>query len=121
MRVIFYGGSFDMRINRRGEHAADAVADRDPGVGDLGGAVPRIGPRFLQSVHAVHPGIHIGKAAAIGLEGELAPGACVSLSDDATFALHATGAETSGLMSALQPAAGALLLICGRRRDVSCG
>ena len=25
-----------------GEHAADAVADRDLGAGDLGGAVPRI-------------------------------------------------------------------------------
>src|SRR5689334_9472082 len=52
-----------------GEHAADAVADRDPGVGDLGGGgAAHLAYALLQCVHAVHAGMHIRKTAAIGVE-----------------------------------------------------
>jgi hypothetical protein len=52
-----------------GEHAADAVADRDLGAGDLGGGgAAHLAHALLQCVHAVHAGMHIGQAAAIGVE-----------------------------------------------------
>jgi hypothetical protein len=52
-----------------GEHAADAVADRDLGAGDLGGrGAAHLAHALLQGVHA---GINIGKAAAIGVERDL--------------------------------------------------
>jgi len=52
-----------------GKHAADAVADRDPGIGDLaGGAAPHPTPALLQRVHAVRAGMHVGEPAAIGVQ-----------------------------------------------------
>jgi hypothetical protein len=60
-----------------GKHAADAVADRDLGIGDLGGAMPRIWrtlSALLQRIHAVHAGMHVGETAAIGVERQLAAG-----------------------------------------------
>ena len=54
---------------RRSEHAADAVADRDLGVSDFGGGgAAHLAHALLQRVHAVHAGMHVGKAAAIGVE-----------------------------------------------------
>jgi hypothetical protein len=52
-----------------GQHAADAVADRDPGTWDLGGGgAAHLAHALLQCVHAVHAGMHVGKTAAIGVE-----------------------------------------------------
>jgi hypothetical protein len=66
-----------------GEHAADAVADRDPGVGDLGGGgAAHLAHALLQRVHAVHAGMHVGEAAAIGVERQLAAGSGVALGDE---------------------------------------
>jgi hypothetical protein len=56
-----------------GEHAVDAVADRDLGAGDLhGGGAAHLAHTLLQGVHAVHPGMHVGEAAAIGVERQFA-------------------------------------------------
>jgi hypothetical protein len=49
-----------------GGHATDAVADRDPGAGDLGGS---------GTTHLAHAGMHVGEIAAIGVERQLEPGA----------------------------------------------
>jgi hypothetical protein len=58
-----------------GEHAADAVADRDLGVGDLGrGGAAHLAHALLKRVHAVHAGMHVGKTAAIGVERQFAAG-----------------------------------------------
>ena len=47
------------------------VADRDLGAGDMGGGgAAHLAHAFLQCVHAVHAGVHAGKAAAIGVEGD---------------------------------------------------
>src|SRR6266404_5280628 len=52
-----------------GEHAADAVADRDFGVKDLDeSGATQLAHALLQRGHAVHPGMHVRKAAAIGIE-----------------------------------------------------
>src|SRR5580704_2848253 len=58
-----------------GEHAADAVADRDPGAGDLGGGgAAHLAHALLQGVHAVHARVHVRKAAAIVVQGQFAAG-----------------------------------------------
>jgi hypothetical protein len=58
-----------------GEHAADAVADRDLGAGDLGGSgAAHLTDTLMQCLHAVHAEMNIGKAAAIGVERQLATG-----------------------------------------------
>jgi hypothetical protein len=47
------------------------------------GAVPRIWRTlFLQRVHAVHAGTHVGEAAAIGVERQSAAGGGVALGDE---------------------------------------
>src|SRR5262249_6584795 len=52
-----------------GEHAADAVADADPGAGHLRGRDPAHLPHaLLQRAHAVQAGVHVGAASAIGVE-----------------------------------------------------
>jgi hypothetical protein len=52
-----------------GEHAAEAVADRDLGVRDLrGGGAAYLADALLQRVPAVHTGMNIGKAAATDVE-----------------------------------------------------
>src|SRR5271165_2347211 len=62
-----------------GEHAADAVADRDLGAGDLGrSGAAHLAHALLQGVHAVHAGMHIGEAAAIGVERKFAAGGGVA-------------------------------------------
>jgi hypothetical protein len=66
-----------------GEHAAHTMADRDPGVGDLGGGgAAHLARALLQGVHAVLAGMHVGEAAAIGVERELAAGGGVALGDE---------------------------------------
>src|SRR5262249_55428477 len=68
---------------RCGEHAADAVADRDPSAGDLrGGGAAHLAHALLQCVHAVHSGMHVRKTAAIGVEREFAAGGGVALGDE---------------------------------------
>src|ERR1700736_5392673 len=63
-----------------GEHAADAVADRDFGAGDLGGGdAAHLAHALLQGVHGVHAGMHVGKTAAIGVERQLAAEGGVAL------------------------------------------
>jgi hypothetical protein len=37
---------------------------------------------FLQGVHAVHAGMHVGKAAAVGVERQFAAGGGVALGDE---------------------------------------
>ena len=65
-----------------GEHAADAVADRDLGAGDLGGGgAAHLAHAFLQRVHAVHAGMHVGEAAAVGVERQFAAGGGVARGD----------------------------------------
>jgi hypothetical protein len=62
---------------------ADTVADRDPGVGDLGGGgTAHLAHALLQCVHAVHAGMHVGEAAAIGVERQLAAGGSVAVGDE---------------------------------------
>src|SRR5208337_150385 len=66
-----------------GEHAADAVADRDPGAGDLRRSyAAHLAHALLQCVHAVHAGMHVGEAAAIGVERQFAAGGGVMLGDE---------------------------------------
>ncbi len=68
---------------RSGEHAADAVADRDPGIGDLGRSdAAHLMHALLQGVHAVHAGMHVREAAAIGVERQLAIGGAVIPGDE---------------------------------------
>src|ERR1700720_1533082 len=65
---------------RRGEHAAYAVADGDLGVGDLGGGgAAHLAHALLQCVHA---GMHVGEAAAIGVQRQFAAGGGVMLGDE---------------------------------------
>jgi hypothetical protein len=65
------------------EHAADAVADRDLGIGDLGGGgAADLAHVLLQTVHAVDAGMHVREAAAIGVERQLAAGGGVALGDE---------------------------------------
>ena len=55
-----------------GEHAAHTMADRDRGAGDLGGCdAAHLAHALLQGVHA---GMHVGEAAAIGVERQFAAG-----------------------------------------------
>jgi hypothetical protein len=50
---------------RRAEHAAHSMADRDLGIGDLGGGgAAHLTHALLQC--AVHAGMHVGEAAAVG-------------------------------------------------------
>jgi hypothetical protein len=66
-----------------GEHAADAVADRDLGTGDLGGGgAAHLAHALLQGVHAVPGGMHVGEAATIGVERQSASGSGVALGDE---------------------------------------
>src|SRR5882757_8754653 len=75
------GCSLLVRKNDRAtcrEHAADAMADRDFGVLDLRRRnAAHLPHALLQRVHAVHAGMHVAQAAAIGVERQLAarPGA----------------------------------------------
>jgi DNA-binding transcriptional LysR family regulator len=63
-----------------GEHAAHALADRDPGIGDLrGGNAAHLAHSLLQCVHA---GMHVGQAPAIGVERQFAAGGGVALGDE---------------------------------------
>ncbi len=53
----------------RGEHAADAVADRDLRAGDLRRRdAAHLPHALLQRVHPVHAGVHIRQSAAIGVQ-----------------------------------------------------
>ncbi len=54
-----------------GEHAAVAEDDADLRVTDLGGGLAaQLADAFLDGEHAVHPGVGIGEAAAVGIERE---------------------------------------------------
>ena len=66
-----------------GEHPAHTVADRDLGAGDLGGGgASDLAHAFLQGVHAVHAGMHVGETAAVGVERQFAAGGGVMLGDE---------------------------------------
>jgi hypothetical protein len=66
-----------------GEQAADAVADRDPGAGDLGGGdAAHLAHALLERIHAVHAGMHVGETAAVGVERQFAAGGGVMLGDE---------------------------------------
>ena len=59
------------------------MADRDPGAGDLGGGgAAHLAHALLQRVHAVHAGMHVREAAAIGVERQLPAGGGVALGDE---------------------------------------
>src|SRR4051794_30613010 len=65
------------------EHAADAMADRDFGVLDLRGRnAAHLAHALLQRVHAVHAGMHVAQAAAIGVERQLAARSGVAVGDE---------------------------------------
>src|ERR1700674_4215183 len=67
----------------RREHAADAVADRDLGVLDLGRRdAAHLPDAFLQRVHAVHARMHVAQTAAIGVERQLAAGPGMAVGDE---------------------------------------
>src|SRR6201996_1977890 len=66
----------------RGEHAADAMAHRNPRVLHLRRRdAAHLAHAFLQRVHAVHARMHVGEAAAIGVERQLAARPCVAGGD----------------------------------------
>src|SRR5215469_5329116 len=68
---------------RRGEHAADAVAHRNLGVRHLRRRnAAHLPHALLQRIHAVHARMHVGEAAAIGVERQLAAGARVAVGDE---------------------------------------
>src|SRR6185295_6898582 len=65
------------------EHAADAVADRDCCARHLGRRdAAHLPHALLQRIHAVHAGMHVAQAAAIGIERQLAAGAGVAVGDE---------------------------------------
>src|ERR1700731_258370 len=84
-RASLTGYSFLVRKNNRatcGEHAADAVADRNLRALDLRRRdASHLPHALLQRVHAVHAGVHIAEAAAIGVERQLAAGAGMAVGD----------------------------------------
>ena len=66
-----------------GEQAADAVADRDLGTGDLGGGgAALLAHALLQGVQCRTGRMHVGEAATIGVERQLAAGGGVMLGDE---------------------------------------
>ena len=68
---------------RRGEHAADAVGDGDLRVLHLRGRdAPHLPDALLQGVHAVHARVHVGEAAAVGVQRQLAADRGVPLTDE---------------------------------------
>jgi hypothetical protein len=74
-----------MMVPAAGEHAADAVAHRDLGAWDLGGGgAAHLAHALLQCVHA---GMHVGKAAAIGVERQFAGGGVAVGDEGAGLAL----------------------------------
>ncbi len=65
------------------EHAADAVADRNLRTRHLRRRdAAHLPHALLQRVHAVHAGMHVAQAAAIGVERQLAAGAGVAVGDE---------------------------------------
>ena len=59
------------------------MADRDFGARHLGrGDAAHLAHAFLQRIHAVHAGMHVGEAAAIGVERQFAAGGGVALGDE---------------------------------------
>src|ERR1700749_947502 len=68
---------------RCGEHAADAVTDRNLRVRHLRRRnAAHLPHALLQCVHAVHARMHIGEAAAIGVERQLAARPRVAIGDE---------------------------------------
>src|SRR5580765_8903570 len=66
-----------------GEHAADAVTDRDFRTRDLRRRdAAHLPDALLQRVHAVHAGMHVAQAAAIGVERQLAARSCIAIGDE---------------------------------------
>ena len=77
-----------------GEHAADAVADRDLRARHLRRRdAAHLPHALLQRVHAVHAGMHVAQAAAIGVERQLAAGAGVAVGDELAGLARAAEAE----------------------------
>src|SRR5207247_9624250 len=65
------------------EHAADAMADRNFHVLDLRRRdAAHLPHAFLQRVHAVHAGMHVAQAAAVGVERQPAAWPCVAVGDE---------------------------------------
>ncbi len=59
------------------------MADRDLGAGDLGGGgAAHLAHALLLRVRAVHAGMHVGKAAAIGVQRQFAAGGGIALGDE---------------------------------------
>src|SRR4051812_21376613 len=67
----------------RREHAADAVTDGNLRILHLRRRdAAHLAYAFLQRVHAVHAGMHVAKAAAVGVERQLAAGPRIALGDE---------------------------------------
>ena len=74
VNAAVHGGSFDMMIVAEAANMPPTPWQTEtlaPGI--WAGAMPRIWRTlFLQRIHAVHAGMHVGEAAAIGVERWLA-------------------------------------------------
>src|SRR6266404_7075657 len=65
------------------EHAADAVTDRNLRTLDLRRRdAAQLPHAFLQRVHAVHAGMHVAQAPAIGIERQLAARPRITFGDE---------------------------------------
>src|SRR5438874_12880107 len=72
----------DDRAARR-EHAANAVANRNLRIWHLRRReAAHLAHTFLQRIHPIHARMHVAKAAAVGVERQLAAGAGIAIRDE---------------------------------------
>src|SRR5580698_2726220 len=80
----------------RGEHAADAMADRNLRAVNLCRRdAAHLPHAFLQRIHAVHAGMHVAQPAAIGVQRQLAAGPRVAVGDEFSGLLMRHEAEVA--------------------------
>src|SRR3546814_14480651 len=77
------------------QDAAAAVGDGDLGAGDLAVAAlaAELADRFDQDEHAVHAGVGVGEATAVGVRGQGATGAEAPVGDEVAALALGTDAE----------------------------
>src|ERR1700737_4638298 len=84
-------------VAARREQSADAMAGRDLRALDLRRRdAAHLPHALLQRVHAVHAGMHVAQATAVGVERQLAAGAGVAVGDELAGFLVRPEAELTG-------------------------